>query len=184
MINESDIIRMLLSGTEMRYIYKMARSAEIGGSSSVRDGAEREEFLSEDQIIGQIGTFAGHKYMFGNANDYRTTRWYANKYPTHGDTGSDVTGANIDFKTSLIRGMKPPLAYNMLVRPRERHERWVYYQFLVESYSEKSATVLLLGWASTEMLPSKVADGGIFNGAYVLPVTLLNPLPALEWWSD
>jgi hypothetical protein len=43
---------------------------------------------------------------------------------------------------------------------------------------------MLLGWASTKMLPDEVADGGIFNGAYVLPALHLNPLMPLRWWFD
>jgi len=185
MIDKPDIVRMTIRSYEMEFAYAMAEAAKIGGVSHVRGDEERGECLSEDQIVGQVGTLAGHRFMFGNANDYKVTRWYANRNPTVGDIGYDVTGCNVDFKTSLMRSPdRPPLDYNLLVRPRERHDDWIYMLLLVEKYSRAAASVLLVGWASTRMLPDEVATGGAFSGAYVLPARHLNPLMPLRWWAE
>jgi hypothetical protein len=183
MIDENSIISMNLGKAEMSLIRRMARAAEVGGKSHIRKGSDRSDNLSIDQLVGQIGTYAGCKYLQGDIKDYRISRYYANKAPTVGDGGADVTGSNIDFKASAVRNSSKPLTtYKLLVRPRELHDSWVYILVLVSDITDKSATAHLIGWADTRMLPDNPENDGIFKGAYMLNAEDLNPLPPLRWW--
>jgi len=183
MIKSSDIITMHLRKPEMAIIRKMAQAAEVGGCSQIRKGSDRSDNLSVDQLVGQIGTYAGCKYLQGDIKDYRVSRYYANKAPTVGDGGADITGSNIDFKASAIRNSsKPMTTYKLLVRPRELHDGWVYILVLVSDLTDTSATANLVGWASTQMLPKSPESEGIFKGAYMLQAEDLSPLPPFRWW--
>lgn len=183
MITPEDIITVNLRKSEMNLIKRMAQQAEVGGRSQIRKGQDRSDNLSIDQLVGQIGTYVGCKYIQGDIKDYRVSRYYANKAPTVGDGGADITGSNIDFKASEIRNPnKDLMTYKLLVRPRERHDDWVYVLILVSDISEASSTAHILGWADTRMLPEQTETSGIFKGAYVLPAENLKPLPPLRWW--
>jgi hypothetical protein len=183
MIEYEDVITINLRKSDMGLIRRMARAAEVGGSSQIRKGQERTDNLSIDQLVGQIGTYVGCKYLQGDIKDYRVSRYYANKAPTVGDGGADVTGSNIDFKASEIRNPnKDLLTYKLLVRPRERHDDWVYVLILVSNITETGATAHIMGWADTNMLPGKTEESGIFKGAYMLEASELKPLPPLRWW--
>lgn len=183
MITNDDIITFRLTKSELSLIRRMACAAEVGGRSQVREGAARSDNLSIDQLVGQIGTYVGCKYFQGDNKDYRISRYYANKAPTVGDGGADITGSNLDFKTSKIRNPeKELLTYKLLVRPRELHDNWVYVLILVSEITDTGAVAHILGWADTQMLPSKPESSGMFSGAYLLEAQDLKPLPPLRWW--
>ena len=183
MIKRSDVITVNLSASEMRLIRSMGKAAEIGGASQIRGDADRAASLGVDQVVGQIGTYVGCKYFLGDIKDYRVSRYYANKAPTVGDGGSDITGSNIDLKASLVRNpSKDLLTYNLPVRLREMHVGWVYVLVLVEALQEKSAKAHLVGWASTAMLPDEPDAQGVFAGAHTIRAKDLNPLPPLRRW--
>lgn len=183
MISEKDILRVPVNKNEMNLVIEMSRAACRGGVSRIRSSQDRQATLYEDQLVGQIGTYAGTKFWFGSSHNYLIARQVANLNPRAGDGGSDIIGANIDFKTSKIRSTRPLLDYRLVVRPRERSAGKVYVQLLVE-LSEFTAVAHILGWASDDMLPG-IEVGGTFDGAHVLPVRELNPLPPLQWlWIE
>jgi hypothetical protein len=163
-------------------LQRQAQRAELGGRSHIRGAADRQDKLRQDQIVGMIGAFAGTKTLFGDVRLFRLQRYFANLYPTIGDGGSDVPGANIDFKASLIANkQKPLLDYKLAVRPRERHARTVYVLILIEL--EPAPAASLIGWASDEMLPAKPETDGPFAGAYVIPARALHPVMPLRWFE-
>lgn len=158
-----------------------ARAAELGGTSHVRRG-DRGTELPGDQLVGQLGTAAWHLYWFGHAQPYLLGRTLQNRVPHLGDGGSDVMGARIDVKTSLMRKNPDPLAYNLLVRPAERHPDTTYVLALVPSLGLRE--VLLVGWATEYDLPEHPVPDGPLAGAYRLPATGLAPLPPVRWeWT-
>jgi hypothetical protein len=173
------MITCLFSQNELALIRALAKKAEIGGKSHIRSN-DRMSALSEDQLVGQIGTAALHKYWYGHLVEYRKQRMWQNLFPTSGDGGSDLFPANIDVKASKIRNDMPFDNYHLLIRPKERHEGWVYILALVDLDSAKCH---LVGWASDDMLPCEVDKSGTFTGAYSLKANKLHPLPPVIWWK-
>lgn len=184
MIETQDIITVRLGKASLRLIEKHARLAEMGGVSRVRpDRQDRVDSLKTDQLVGQIGQYAGSKWMTGSAEPYRLSRWVANQNPDRGDGGSDILGSNIDFKASLVRRSdRSLLQYNLPVRPHERHGGWIYVLVLVTDLQPQvSAVANLMGWVMDEDLPEQPNANGVFRGAYVVPAKNLKPLPKFSW---
>lgn len=178
-------IQLHINAAEMRMIRLMAKAAERGGESKVRPSDERLQKMAEDQIIGQIGAYAGHRYWYGHSQGYLQSRHVCNLYPHMGDGGSDIIGANIDFKASRIRSTTRPLdQYNLAVRSKERHAGNVYVLILVETDLE-TATAHLMGWASDDMFPKTPASDGPLAGAFTIRADALMPLMPLQWkWVE
>jgi hypothetical protein len=172
-----------INPSEMRMIQLMAKAAERGGKSKVRE--DRWQNMTEDQLIGQIGAYAGHRYWYGHSQGYLQSRHVCNMYPDVGDGGSDIIGANIDFKASRVRSSTRPLEhYNLAVRKGERHTGNVYVLVLVETDFE-SATAHLMGWATDEMFPEKPASDGPLAGAFCIRADALAPMMPLHWkWVE
>lgn len=182
MIERSHIIDIPVHKNTMQIIRKRAGKACIGGKSNIREGRDREESLMEDQITGQLGNYALSKYLFGNPQQYLLSRYVAEKNPNVGDGGEDVIGLNIDIKATMYRyPNKDMLDYNLVVRERELHKNWIYIFALADMIENDSTIVHLIGWATTDMLPSKPAKEGIFKDAYSKPVRELYPLFPMEW---
>jgi len=177
MIHAEWMIKIMFSSSEMKFIKKMAKAAEMNGVSRIRDDAERVAKLPEDSLVGQMCTAALHKYWYGNLTEYVRMRWYQNKAPHQGDGGCDLPGLNVDVKGSLMRRRRNPLDYHLLVRPAERHDGWVYVHSLIEDLSKEE--VMLTGWLPEEELPAKVVQEGIFKGAFQVGVPDLYRLPPL-----
>lgn len=169
----------------MRIVERNSELASLGGVSQIRDRQDRQENLGIDQLVGQIGQYAGSRWLTGSSEQYRVSRWVANRNPELGDGGSDILASNIDFKASLVRNTsKSLLTYNLPVRQRERHTDWLYVLVLVtDVVPQKSAQAHLIGWATTDMLPEKPDDGGVFRGAYTIQAMNLNPLPPFRWMA-
>ena len=183
MVNDSDIRVLHINAPEMALIRLMARAAMRGGKSYIRASSERRATLETDQLVGQLGTYAGHKFWFGHSYNYLVSRQQANLNPNTGDGGSDIVGANVDFKTSLIRSDRPLLDYRLVVRPIERKPAKVYVQLLAD-IQQNTANVYILGWADDAMLPEPEREG-VFQGACVLQARKLHPLPPLQWlWVE
>lgn len=182
MSTKDDIVRIQITTGEQRFVRDMARKAEIGGTSQIRNGGDRADNLVFDQLIGQIGTAALHKYWFGHLVEYAKQRWYQNQFPYSGDGGHDITVANVDVKASRLKN-SDKMAYHLLVRPKERYPDWVYVHALVE-FLEKNINVYLTGWARTNDLPGEVLQDGPLAGAYAIPVGDLKPMMPLSWlWT-
>lgn len=180
-ICKEDIVSIEITKSDLSLIRKMATAACIGGYSNIRH-SDRMATLEEDQLVGQIGTYAGIKYLMGSVHQYMISRWYANQHPTNGDGGSDIPASNIDFKASLKRyPKKEMLSYRLPVRPRERHNGWVYILILVDPIVNERTTAHLIGWASDDMLPYAPEAEGPFEGAHVLVAKELKPLMPIKW---
>ena len=183
-MKENEIITREVPSGVLAHCREWAKNSSIGGSSNVRKGQERQDSLSEDQMTGHVGAAMFCWLMYGNIYAYKVARWYADRYPTEGDGGSDLPGTNIDVKSTLIRNLdKPLLTYRLCVRPRERHPDTVYVQTLVLPPDPDNSiwTVMFVGWAHESELPEQVEASGDFKGAYVLPVSRLNPVMPIIW---
>jgi hypothetical protein len=185
-VTEDNIITWRIHPNDMSLIVRMAKAACIGGQSQIRNGQERQDALTEDQIVGQIGQYVGSMWLFGTANEYKRARWIANQNPTSGDGGSDLLGANIDFKASRVRHRgKDLLSYRLPVRPKERHVGWVYVLILVTHMARGEPVIAkMIGWAMESMLPQQPEMEGVFRGAYTIPARELHPIPPIHWmWT-
>lgn len=170
------MVEVALSQSELSFIRRYAHQAEIGGRSAVR-GTDRQEALETDQLIGMMGNYAINKYLSGDSRSFRLSRHIANQYPFAGDGGSDVLGANIDIKTSLVRTGLELHRHWLAVRPVETHPQTVYVLGLVPPERNK---VILMGWAiETELQPIKA---GVFAGAIGLQAVDLHPMMPIRWF--
>ena len=100
--------------------------------------------------------------------------------PEVGDGGQDFLGLSIDIKGSLMRASKNPMKYCLPVRWRELHPNWIYWLALCESYEDWEATVWLVGWATTGMLPGEPDSDGPFEGAFTRRAKVLNPFMPIK----
>lgn len=182
------MIPIFISNSELKMLKHMADKASIGGISRIRNKEDRLKELTMDQLIGQLGTYAFLKYWTGRAfcYEYLISRYYANLHPDQGDGGSDVPAANIDVKTSYMRASDDPSKYRLLVRPSEKKNDWIYVLALVEKNNAPitewtESKVALVGWATSDMLPSETASSGIFSGAFVLDAIHLQQLMPIKY---
>jgi hypothetical protein len=185
-VSEQNIITWRIHPTDMPLLVRMAKAACIGGGSHIRDGQSRQDALQEDQLVGQIGQYVGSLWLYGSTDPYKQSRWLANLRPTEGDGGSDVIGANIDFKTSRVRNTgRDLLQYRLAVRPRERHTGWIYFLILVTHLCKGEPVIAkMVGWAADDMLPEQPETTGVFSGAFTLPAHQLHPVPPIHWlWN-
>jgi hypothetical protein len=170
-----------LRAYDIRLAEAQAEACAMGGESQIREVHDRAEKLREDQVVGQVGTIALHRYWFGHVEQYMMGRYFQNKMPWEGDGGEDIPGANIDVKTSLMRRSTDPMTYNLPIRGRERHAGWVYVLALLPLDYRESKQVFLMGWIGDSELPAEPKADGPLAGAFVMPVPKLNPLPPVAF---
>lgn len=177
MVTRDDVVSILIPKEHFELIQENAKEAEIGGRSQIRSGQDRQAALSEDQLVGQMANYAGILYLTESVDPYREIREQANRNKYEGDGGIDIPGFAIDIKGSLMRGGSNPAQYRLPVRPRERHENWVYVLALVRSvyYHE----VYLVGWVTDNELPG-IDTIGIFKGAHTVFADRLQPMENLK----
>lgn len=169
MLTDKDVITHTVDIKDTDLIISNAKLAEIGGKSQFRSSKQRHNNLSEDQLVGQISTFCGSIILTGSSEGYIKAREKANKNPKQGDGGVDIIGlSNVDIKGSLMRYSSNPLNYRLLVRPKERHDDWIYVLGLVPK--ERPYKCHLVGWAKDSDLPKSTYNGPIqsLHGAYVI----------------
>lgn len=168
----------LVSGWELEAIRYNAEECWLGGKSHVRTG-DRVSHGPEDQFVGQLGEFALARFL-GKPEVYFERRAEINKNPWMGDGGSDFPGAQIDVKTSLMRSRRSPMKYNLVVRPRERHEDNIYVFALVTKLDFVESKVVLVGYAHDRELPDTPDESGVFAGAYRMPCSMLRDIGGLR----
>lgn len=180
MINSNDVISHTVDTEFTQLIIANAKKAEIGGRSQIRNSKSRASNLSEDQLVGQISTYCASMILTGSPEGYIQARDKANANPLAGDNGVDISGLpNVDIKGSLMRYSNNPLNYRLLVRPKERHDNWIYVLALVPK--ERPYKTYLVGWANDNDLPLKSYDGEIksLHGAYVMEARNLRKIEEL-----
>ena len=110
------------------------------------------------------------------AQIYDSIRDKQNEQPNVGDGGVDIPPFRLDVKGSMARSLsKDVLTYNLLVRPKEKHENWMYVLALTVP-----PKVALIGWAFDSDLPDRVESSGIFEGAYRKIARELKPMSSLN----
>lgn len=180
MLKTQDIITCIVPTEHTSLIINNAKLAEIGGISQIRSKKQRSTNLAEDQLVGQIANYCASMILTGSPEGYIEAREKANKNPTQGDGGVDIIGLpNIDIKGSLMRYSSDPLNYRLLVRPRERHNNWIYVLGLVPK--ERPYKCHMVGWAKDQDLPSAPYNGSIksLHGAYVVESCMLRNIKDL-----
>lgn len=184
MVRPGDPVVVGLSPDDLEAVAGYAGRAQVGGRSEVRTAGDRQPNLATDQLVGQLGEVALSRYLGGTRLFYELTRTVRDLDPAAGDGGGDLLAVNVDVKCSLMRASQDPLAYRLLVRPRERHAGLVYVLALVEPSVWQTGEVTLVGWCKEADLPSQPQRDGPFAGAYVVPATQLQPLPPIcfDWW--
>jgi len=188
-LESSDMVTVHLTEQDRATAALFAAAAQTNGRSNVvSDHSVRVLRGTEDQLVGQMSTLAGHLWLYGTTSLYCQDRELQNRHPEKGDGGSDVGAfSNIDFKGSCIRKNPDPLSYNLLVRPKEFHEGWTYILCMVDTevvWQKKWGTVYLVGWATSEMLKSRRQSAEPFCGdgeVYAMPARKLWPLPPFRW---
>ena len=180
MISTNDVLTHTVDPKFVELIIANAKKAEIGGRSQIRNSKSRASNLSEDQLVGQISTYCASMILTGSPEGYIQARDKANANPLAGDNGVDISGLpNVDIKGSLMRYSNNPLNYRLLVRPKERHDNWIYVLALVPK--ERPYKTYLVGWANDNDLPLKSYDGEIksLHGAYVMEARNLRKIEEL-----
>jgi hypothetical protein len=181
MISSNDVLTHTVDPKFVDLIITNAKKAEIGGRSQIRNSKSRVSNLSEDQLVGQISTYCASMILTGSPEGYIQARDKANANPLAGDNGVDISGLpNMDIKGSLMRYSNNPLNYRLLVRPKERHDNWIYVLALVPK--ERPYKTYLVGWANDNDLPLKPYDGEIksLHGAYVIEAKNLRKIAELR----
>lgn len=183
-LTTDDVVRVKVPLEHLERIYEHAQNATIGGRSNVRETRNANSPSQvDDQFIGQLGQYAGVTWITGSPDPYFESRVKQDEDPWKGDGGSDVPGFQIDIKTSVMRvAGREPVDYMLPVRPKERHANNVYVLALVpqEFDGVDNNEVLLVGWASDDMLPNRLRDRGVFRGAYVLEGRYMNRMADLD----
>lgn len=184
MVTHRDLVHMRLDGEAMEVVRRMAQKAEIGGKSRVRESTARQASLANDQLIGQCGEAAVCLYLTGSLSAYIERREAINATPLVGDNGSDIPGSRIDVKASALHTSRPILQHRLAVRPAEKRVDSVYVQCLCDVFPDWTY-VVLVGWATADMLPEGPEESGVFAGAHILSCEQLLPLPrsGLEFWK-
>lgn len=180
MLKTEDIITHIVSAEYTDLIIRNAKLAEIGGKSHIRSQKQRSNSLAEDWLVGQISTYCASMILTGSPQGYIDAREKANQNPTQGDGGIDICGlSNVDIKGSLMRYSSNPLDYRLLVRPKERHNNWIYVLGLVPK--ERPYKCHIVGWAKDQDLPSETYNGKIksLHGAYVIEGYMLRNIKDL-----
>ena len=176
------MITVLLKKSEVEFVIRFAKLAEIGGKSNIRETSQdRIKYLGDDQLVGQLGEAALHKYWYGHLLEYARFRWFKNRNKSSGDHGIDIMPFNIDVKGSLLRnGNRSFDNYRLAVRPQERHKDWIYISALVKLEDNGGALVYLMGWETDDNLPSEPDIDGALKGAYTITNSNLKPLMPLR----
>lgn len=185
---ETQVRDVVILPREIKLCVENAGRAMIGGKSNIREEDERTKSIAMDQLIGQLGEFALSIYLTGNTTAYKIQRRAANNHPEYGDNGEDIFGLNIDVKTSAMRNSNNPLDYTLAVRPKEIHGKWCYVLALVHPNGRNGLSMVmpirvrLVGWLTTEELPTAEDRHGTFKGAYTVRAINLHPLPNFRWF--
>lgn len=175
------LVRIRITDVEAGFIARMAEKCALGGSRfRVENGTMSPETNYQDQLKGLTGEFALSKYLSGSAHGFKLWRWLRNRNPKVGDGGMDYPGLNVDIKATGARKGRALGEYTLVVRPKDRHEGWVYILGIVAA---DFRSIALVGWAPTEALPAQVETEGDFRGAFILPADRLFPLMPLRWWK-
>jgi hypothetical protein len=180
MICLKDIIPITLSEKYVLACLDHSKKCCIGGRSHIRENFSRKLLLNDDQFIGQLCTCAATMWLAATPERgfsfYDRVRCKQNLNPYNGDGGDDIPPYRVDIKGSTVRNhQKSVLSYNLLVRPAERHNDWIYVFALSDP-----PRVALVGWAFDNQLPDVPESCGIFNGAYRVVAADLNKMSELS----
>jgi len=195
MINRNQIVQVVLDSSESLLVRQMTLLACTGGKSQIfQDQQERNKRRLIDNAVGQAGELAINILAFQERDFGKTmyinSRNKANANPHLGDDGMDILDTHIDVKTSMIRSSsrsQDMLSYNLVVRPQEFKEGWVYVLGLIyqKEITDPKIVVNIIGWAHSDDFPDEIETQGLFKNTFPLRASNLNPLPLPDYlWSS
>lgn len=180
MIGMAHLIRFTLSDRTMVTMREHAEMKCLGHGSRIYGKEFTEEELFEWQLIGCICAYAVTYKLTGSTHLYYKHIEDTGGKPV-GDGGTDIPGARVDVKGSLIRANLGPLGHHLLVRPEEYHKDTLYVQSLVKSYSESEASGWIIGMMESWEIPSHNRPKEKFGNAYAVPCKMLHSFPRIRW---
>lgn len=173
-MKEVSAILYQLSERELHYAYMFSGHMEMGGTSHIFKGEQRQANLKDNQFTSQLGEIALSKFYTGGIDVYINNRRERDKNPWKGDDGNDLPGAEIphDVKASRMRyGAHYP--YNLWVRPKEYKPDTYYHLALVPKGINN--IVYLIGWVEGRYM-RLINDK--YGERYGLRMDELNPMMA------
>lgn len=181
MISRKHLVKWILSSCTMAIMYEHAQMKCLGYGSRIRGKEFTDDELFEWQLTGCMCTYAGIYKMTGSTDRYFQHMEDTGDNP-YGDGGTDIPGARVDFKGTLLKDGRDPLKQHLAVRPREFHDNTLYVLALVRSYDEWEADGWLVGMMESweiEAMNSPVPS--LFGDARVVPAVQLHPIPKMRW---
>ncbi len=180
MLLKDDIVPITLDSAELKEVLKQSKLSSIGGRSNARSKEDRAVTLIEDQISGHACHMAASKHLYGSIKNYLEHRDVANASPYASDGHVDFAGTKIDVKGGNKRKDKSILDYNLIVPANEYFDDLCYISALTkfslsEIENKDSLKVVIIGWASADMLEEKIFFG---KKKYMLKNYFLHPLPS------
>ena len=180
MVSPEHIINWSVHEMQMPGLREHARMKCLGLGSKIRGMDFTDEQLFQDQLIGVTCTLVGIKAVTGsNELYYRHIGETGDKWT--GDGGTDIPGARVDFKGSLMRASDDPLNYSLLIRPREFHERTTYILILVKEIGDEGAYGHIVGWMDSWEIAKMTEPDVRFGDALCIPARKLYPFPRFRW---
>lgn len=179
MVNQSQVITVVIYKREMEKVREEAKKAvdSIKGYRTIRDQRDKAE-LEKDIFIGLLGEYGGVKHLFGDTSLFFKGREKINKDPVAGDGGSDVLGANIDFKASAVPYNQSLLHLHLIVPEKEYRPETVYV-FAGVDIKEDEAIVRLVGWEVGRDLKRGIFQ--LYPDRYAKKLREINPLLPVRW---
>jgi hypothetical protein len=183
MVSIKHVINWSIPEMQMPGLREHAKMKCLGLGSKIRGMDFTDDQLFQDQIIGVACTLVGVKAVTGsNELYYRHIADTGDKWT--GDGGTDVPGARIDFKGSLMRYSDDPLRYNLLIRPKEFHPHTTYILILVKEIGENGARGHIVGWMDSWEIEEKTEPDRRFGDAFCIPARKLHPFPRFRWGEE
>jgi len=187
MVNNNDCVVITITEEELEVVFENAKKATLNGTSQIRSGANRKATCGTDNLAGQLGELALHKYFYGENGFefYKQAREIRNANPKAGDGGRDLFDGkkhlNVDIKCSRLKLGAKAMSYNMVVPEKEYHLKWVYiaaFCGMNKDGTEKNDKVVLTGWVKSEDI-SKLRDFKGYGDRHFCQVSELRPLDSL-----
>ena len=186
MVKRDDFVVIKFNEEELKELNSNAGEATLGGNSQVRSSADRSKTCSSDQLVGQMGELALHKFAFGDRGFefYKKSRAKRNATPHRGDDGQDFFDGekhiDIDVKCTRLKEDAKAIRYNMVVPSKEFYHDWIYVQAFcgMANGKEKNDAIVLVGWCISEDI-AEMRDFKGYGNRHFCGVHELRPMSEL-----
>jgi hypothetical protein len=172
---------------EMESIMSNAQKATMYGGSQIRSASSRQATCGDDQIAGQLGELALHKFFYGKDGFkyYQQSRDKRNANPKKGDGGRDLFDGekhlDADVKCTRLQYGAKAIRYNMVVPEKEFYKDWVYIAAFcgkTDESTDKNDAVILAGWIYASDI-EELRDFKTYGKRHYCGVNELRPMSEL-----